>query len=148
MATSRNITFTFANETSYDLWTDGKFYAWSGDSSGKFASDGNPARVSTFSTHKAFAACGDSDSATGTEGMVKYWAVPTGATGNSQAVGSLHVYFEVYYTHSSDDNNAMNISGSGVFGSKGTYTWTTSGFSKQADSVSVTVTFAAATGAS
>jgi len=52
MATSRNITYTFSNQTAYDLWTDGVLYEWKGDSSGKFSY--SPVRVKAYSVAKAF----------------------------------------------------------------------------------------------
>ena len=144
MATSRNITYTFSNQTAYDLWTDGVLYEWKGDSSGKFSY--SPVRVKAYSVAKAFAACGDSDSGTGTTGKVKYWAVPAGASGNSQAVGHVSVGFSIAYDHNFY-SNSHSYSGSGAFASKGAITYNSSGWNNDS-SVAVTVTFSPFSGAS
>jgi hypothetical protein len=149
MATSRNITYTFANQLSVDLWTDGTFYEWNGDTSGKFESNASPVRIPAFSTKRAFAACGDSDSTTGVTGMVKYWAVPAGASGNSNAVGHVSFAFSIAYDHGFPDyySNKWSNDGSGALGSTGKYKFSTSGWNSSADSVAITVTFAAASAA-
>ena len=136
MATSRNITFYFNNQTAYDMVSDGVLNPWGDESSGKFSK--TPATIKSYVPGIAFTACGDSDTDTGVTGAVNYWFVSVGQSLNSSksnTKGSITLYFSIAYDHNLYSNTWSHHNNTSFA------TATYSGFSSSADSVNVTATY-------